>query len=200
MIEVIHLEGLPAVRKMLDQFEGQQLQNKMRTAVRAGLKPFQRQLQFEADTPGHPHSFAKITAKGHGTGVSTRGGESGREIYGWVRPNSPLFNIFEPGAKGHTITPGVTGQNTSRPSRPTGSAGHLNYAVRKAGVPILAGPAGSGSWDAKGRKRKGAFFSRGPVHHPGMSARPMLPAAFAAAEGASVDAIANAIFQMTSTP
>lgn len=170
MIEVIHLEGLPAVRKMLDQFEGQQLQNKMRTAVRAGLKPFQAQLKFEGDTPGHPHSFTKVPAGK----VTTRGGESGREIEGYVRPSSPLFNIFEPGAGAHTIAP-----------------------RRKA---MLAGPAGGGGWDAKGRKRKGAFFARGPVSHPGMRARPELPAAFAAAEGAATDAIANAIFKMTSEP
>ncbi len=168
MIEVVHLEGLPAVRKMLDQFEGQQLQNKMRTAVRAGLKPFQAQLKFEGDTPGHPHSFTKVPAGK----VTTRGGASGREIEGYVRPSSPLFNIFEPGAGSHTIAP-----------------------RRKA---MLAGPAGGGGWDAKGRKRKGAFFARGPVSHPGMRARPELPAAFAAAEGAATDAIANAIFKMTS--
>ena len=168
MIEIVHLEGLPQVRKMLDQFEGQQLQNKMRVAVRAGLKPFQAQLKFEGDTPGHPHSFTNVPAGK----VTTRGGESGRAVEGYVRPKSPLFNIFEPGAKAHTVAP-----------------------RRK---PILAGPAGSGGWDAKGRKRKGAFFARGPVSHPGMSARPELPAAFAAAEGPASDAIANAIFKITS--
>jgi hypothetical protein len=169
MTEIVHLEGLPQVRKMLDQFEGQQLQNKMRVAVRAGLKSFQKTLAFEGDTPGHPHSFTKVPAGK----VTTHGGASGREIEGSVRPKSPLFNIFEPGARGHTIAP-------------------------KKG--ILAGPAGSGGWDAKGRKRKAAFFARGPVSHPGMSARPILPAAFSAGESAASDAVANAIFKMTSEP
>ena len=58
--------------------------------------------------------------------------------------------------------------------------------------------AGGGGWDAKGRKRKAAFFARGPVSHPGMSARPELPAAFAAAERPASDAIAAAIFKITS--
>jgi len=194
MTVAVHLEGLPQVRKMLDQFEGQQLQNKMRVAVRAGLKPFQKTLAFEGDTPGHPHSFTKVPAGK----VTTRGGASGRSIEGYVRPKSPLFNIFEPGAKGHTITPGKTHGNSSRPSRPTATAARPNYNVRRGGQPILAGPPGGAGWDNTGRKRKGAFFSKGPVHHPGMSARPMLPAAFAAGEQASVDAIANAIFKITS--
>jgi hypothetical protein len=196
MIEVVHLEGLPQVRKMLDQFEGQQLQNKMRVAVRAGLKPFQKTLAFEGDTPGHPHSFTKVPAGK----VTTRGGASGREIEGYVRPKSPLFNIFEPGAKGHTITPGSRMGNSSRPSRPTATKAGPNFNVRRGGKPILAGPAGSGSWDNTGRKRKGAFFTTAPVHHPGMRARPILPAAFAAGEAAATDAIAKAIFQMTSGP
>lgn len=180
-ITAVHLEGLPAVRKMLDQFEGQQLQNKMRVAVRAGLKPFQTQLKFEGDTPGHPHSFTKVPAGK----VSTHGGESGRAIEGSVRPSSPLLNIFEPGAGAHTIAPGSS--VTGRPGRKGGKP-------RKA---ALAGPAGGSGWDNVGRKRKGAFFSRGPVRHPGMSARPIIPAAFAAAEGAATDAIANAIFKIT---
>ena len=35
MTEIVHLEGLPQVKAMLSQFEGQALQNKMRIAVRA---------------------------------------------------------------------------------------------------------------------------------------------------------------------
>ena len=100
--------------------------------------------------------------------VSTRGGASGREIVARVRPRSPLFNIFEPGAKGHTIAP------------------------RRAAA--LAGPAGSAAWDRVGRKRGAAFFSRGPVSHPGMRARPILAAAFARGVNAAEQAMAAAIF------
>lgn len=163
MSATISFVGLREAERMVDEFSDKELANKMRRAVRAGLKPFQEQLKFEGDTPGHPHSFTKVPAGK----VSTRGGASGREIYGYVRPKSPLFNIFEPGAKAHTITPKQA---------------------------VLAGPAGSGSWTAEGRKRSGAFFSTKPVRHPGMAARPMLPAAFAAGALAAEDAVANAIF------
>lgn len=184
------IEGIPGALRALDELAPKDRSNAMRRAVRAGLKPMQQQLKFEGDTPGHPHSFTKVPAGK----VSTRGGASGREIYGYVRPGSPLFNIFEPGAGAHTIRPGVRLQNTSRPSRPAGTMGGLNYNVRKAGVPILGGPAGSGSWTEKGRKRDTAFFSSKPVRHPGMRARPILAAAFNAALGPAEDAIANAIF------
>lgn len=179
MTEYVHLEGLPQVEKLLAQYQGQPLQNKMRQAVRAGAKPLQQQLKFEGDTPGHPHSFTNVPA----AKITTHGG-SGRQVEAYVRPKSPLFNIFEPGAHAHAIAPG---------SSVTGRAGRHGGAARKA---ALAGPAGSGSWDAKGRKRKAAFFSAGPVQHPGMSARPILPAAFEAAAPAAEDAIAQAIFAM----
>jgi hypothetical protein len=189
MIEVVHLEGLPQVRKMLDQFEGQELQNKMRVAVRAGLKPFQKTLAFEGDTPGHPHSFTKVPAGK----VTTRGGASGREIEGYVRPKSPLFNIFEPGASSHTI-----GGGTERQARSGGLTKGVLRKVRggRRTSGMLSGPQGSASWDPGGRKRKASFFAKGPVTHPGMRARPILPAAFAAGEQAATDAIAKAIFHI----
>lgn len=178
---IVTVAGLPEVRRLLAQFEGQELQNKMRVAVRAGLRPFQASLRVEAAGAGHPRSFTKVPA---GT-VTTHGGASGREIEGYVRPKSPLFNIFEPGAGSHEISPNRS--VTARPGRKGG----------KPRKPILAGPAGGASWTAEGRKRPAAFFSTSAVTHPGMAARPIMPRAFAAAQEASTDAMAKAIFAMT---
>ncbi|MHB8459113.1 MAG: hypothetical protein ACYDAK_05325 [Candidatus Limnocylindrales bacterium] len=170
VIEAVRVVGVAPIMRMLEQFEGQPLQNAMRRAVRAGAKPFQATLKSVAASSSVPRSFQKVPAPK----VTTHGG-SGRSIEAYVRPKSPLFNIFEPGAGVHTISPGSAG--------------------------VLGGPAGPGGWSTAGRKRPGDFFSRGPVSHPGMRARPILPAAFAMGEPASVDAMANAIFQITgSTP
>jgi hypothetical protein len=160
----IHLEGLPQVRKMIDSVSGRELQNRQRRAVRAAAKPMQAALKVQAATPGHPRSFTKVPA----AKVTTRGGTSGRDVEARVRPKSPLFNIFEPGAGSHTI----------KPRR------------KKA----LGGPAGGSGWSAEGRKRPAAFFARGPVSHPGFAARPILPAAFAAGEAAAMTAFEQALF------
>jgi hypothetical protein len=193
MITAVHLEGLPQVRAMLSQFEGQELQNKMRKAVRAGAKPFQAGLKVAAATAGHPRSFQKVPA----AHVTTRGGASGRSIEAWVRPKSPLFNIFEPGAKAHTIKPGkVHRQHSVRGGRANKGQYSGPGAVARSGGAVLAGPAGSGSWDNTGRKRAAAFFSTKPVRHPGMKARPILEAAFMARLSESEDAIAQAIFSI----
>lgn len=180
----ITIQGLPEARRALEQLDGKDRANTLRRAVRASLKPFQQQLKFEGDTPGHPHSFTKVPAGK----VSTRGGASGREIEGYVRPKSPLFNIFEPGARAHAIAPGEKGFNSYRPSRPYPTK------ARQTGKRALAGPAGGGAWTKEGRKRSAAFFSTKTVRHPGMHARPILPAAFAAGAPAAERALADAIF------
>jgi hypothetical protein len=165
----IHLEGLPAVRKMVAELTGRQFQNRMRKAVRAGAKPFQGELKAEAashhgGSENLPASFTKVPA----AKTSTRGGSvAGGQVEAYVRPSSPLFNVFEPGAGAHEIAP-----HGSR----------------------LAGPAGGRGWSAQGRKRGGAFFARGAVRHPGMAARPILPSSFAAKVGAAETAVARAIF------
>jgi hypothetical protein len=161
-----HLEGLPECRRMVDEATGRQLQNRIRRAVRAGAKPFQAELKAEAashhgGSENLPASFAKVPA----AKTSTHGAGGGIEAY--VRPSSPLFNVFEPGAGAHEIAP-----HGSR----------------------LAGPAGGRGWSAQGRKRGGAFFARGAVRHPGMAARPILPSSFAAKVGAAETAVARAIF------
>ena len=155
---------MPACEKAVANLDGPALQNGLRRAVRAAAKPFQQALITVAGSADVPRSFRKVPA----ARVSTHGGASGRDVTATVRPKSPLFNIYEPGAKGHTIAP------------------------RRAGA--LGGPAGSGSWDNAGRKRGADFFSAGPVEHPGMAAHPILHIAFGMAEGAASAAFADAIF------
>jgi hypothetical protein len=192
------IEGIPGALKALDELAPKDRSNTMRRAVRAALKPMQQQLKFEGDTPGHPYSFTKVPA----AKISTHGGGwSGGAVEGYVRPKSPLFNIFEPGAKAHEISPGkvhrehaVRGgrQNKGQYSGPGKVIGGRSTA--------LAGPAGGSAWTNTGRKRAAAFFSTKPVRHPGMKARPILAVAFNAALGAAEDAVANAIFGTSTGP
>jgi hypothetical protein len=155
---------------MVNELTGRQFQNRIRKAVRAGAKPFQGELKSEAASrhggaENLPASFAKVPA----AKTSTRGGSvAGGQVEAYVRPSSPLFNVFEPGAGAHEIAPHAGGR--------------------------LGGPAGPGGWSAAGRKRGGAFFARGAVRHPGMAARPILPSSFAAKVGAAETAVAQAIF------
>lgn len=166
MPAILDIRGLPAAEKMLDEFSDRELSNKMRRAVRAGIAPFRAEMRIVATEPQYPRSFRKTKTK-----TTTRGGASGRGIEAYVRPSSPLFNIFEPGAGSHEIAP--------KGSRSGG---------------VLAGPEGGASWDPGGRKRPGAFFARGAVRHPGMAARPLLARVFAAADPRAEDAVAAAIF------
>ncbi len=167
----IHLEGLPETQRLLARYQGQQLQNRMRRVVRAGIKPFQGGLKAEAAShhggpENVPLSFQKVPA----AKVSTRGGVSGREVEAYTRPKSALFNIFEPGAGSHMIAP------------------------KKKGV--LQGPAGSASWTQKGRKRPGAFLSFRPVRHPGLAPRELLEPAFNAKVDEAVDVIVRTLFDV----
>jgi hypothetical protein len=168
MAAILAIKGQADVLRALDELDGRERQNALRRGVRAAAKPFQAALKEVAATADVPRSFINVPA----AKVSTRGGSSGREVEARVRPRSPLFNIFEPGAREHPIAP------------------------RRAAA--LSGPADAGGWDAKGRKRRAPFFSRDGVRHPGMAARPILPAAFAAGVTRAEDALAAAIFGTTS--
>lgn len=166
MSAIVSFVGLREAEKMLDEFTDKELANKMRRAARAGIGEFRAELRTEAASGDYPRSFRKTKTR-----TTTRGGASGREIEAYVRPSSPLFNIFEPGAGQHQISP--------KGSRSGG---------------VLAGPAGNATWDPGGRKRPADFFARGPVTHPGMKARPLLAKAFNARVARAEDAVANAIF------
>lgn len=169
MSAIIDIRGLPQAEKMLAEFDDKALANKMRRAVRAGIAPFRVEMRAVAAEPQYPRSFRKTKTR-----TTTRGGAGGRAIEAYVRPSSPLFNIFEPGAGEHTIAPKGGG--------------------------VLAGPAGGSSWDAGGRKRPATFFARGAVRHPGMAARPLLARVFASADPRAEDAVANAIFGTATGP
>lgn len=91
----ISVEGLPEVKRLLEQFEGRQLNNRSRRALRAGAKEFRTEMRSQARGRADlPKTFAKTRTRSHRTplGVS-------------VSPKSPLSNIFEGGAKPHTIRP-----------------------------------------------------------------------------------------------
>jgi hypothetical protein len=193
---VYAVEGGDEVRRMIDRYQGREMQNALRRAVRAGGKVMQASLKVAAaaEPSGNvPDSFKKVPAPK----VSTRGGISGRDIVAKVRPKSPLFNIFEPGAEPHDIAPGKVHREHSVRGKKGRYAGP--GAVTRTGPGFLAGPAADsqGSWDPVGRKRGGGFFARRTVHHPGMSSREILPSAFQAGRTAAQLAIAEALFTHT---
>lgn len=91
----VSIDGLPATKRLLEQFEGRQLQNRMRRALRAGAKVVRNEMRDQARSRSDlPKSFAKTRTRAHRNplGVS-------------VSPKSPLSSIFEHGAKSHTIAP-----------------------------------------------------------------------------------------------
>lgn len=182
----IDLRGLPAVRRLLATVDDKERTNRERRAVRAAGNVFKPVLAAAArsrhgsGSGNVPASFSRIRVR-----VSSSN-RRGRQPTAIIKPRSPLFNIFEPGAGAHQIVPGSAGHNSSRPSRPTGTHSH------KTGKRALGGPAGQGGWDAVGRKRPGAFFTTKPVRHPGLAARPILPGAFSSGV-APAEAVAIAI-------
>jgi hypothetical protein len=165
----IDIRGLPAVKRMLATVDDRTRQNLERRAVRAAGNIFKPALAAAAASrhgsgAGNvPASFRKVKVK-----VSTHGGPSGRDPIARVRPISPLFNIFEPGAGGHTIAPRRKGR--------------------------LSGAPGGGGWDATGRKRGRGFYARGPVHHPGFASRALLAGVFSATVDRAETAATNIIF------
>lgn len=167
----ITITGVDGIMAVLEQLDGKDRQNLERRAVRAASKPFIA--AFKEVAASHqsvvPASFLKVPAAK--VSASMRRGGS---IMATVRPKSPLFNIFEPGAKRHTIAP------------------------RRGAV--MGGPAGSSAWDSKGRKRSSDFFSSGPVEHPGMGSRAITPAAFALGEPAAMDAFTAVILGSVAKP
>jgi hypothetical protein len=95
---VVDVRGLPECKRMLDQVQGRELNNRMRRSLRRGAKVFREKIRGEARSRSDiPRSFAKTRTRPHRNplGVS-------------VSPQSPLSTIFEHGARGHTI--GSAGQ------------------------------------------------------------------------------------------
>lgn len=103
---VVVISGADKVQKMLSWYDNPQLFNRMRRAVRAGGKEFQAGLKSAAasePTGNIPDTFRKVPAP-KVSASRRRGGD----IVAKVRPKSPLFNIFEPGAGAHDITGGYS--------------------------------------------------------------------------------------------
>lgn len=91
----VSVEGLPEVKRLLDQFQGGPLNNRARRALRAGAKEFRTEMRSQAMARSDlPKTFRKTRTRAHRNplGVS-------------VSPQSPLSNIFESGARTHTIRP-----------------------------------------------------------------------------------------------
>lgn len=88
----IDLRGVPEVQAMLAQFSGGPLNNRVRRALRAGLKPIREEMRRVGSQGKFPRRFRKTRTRGHRhpLGVS-------------VSPQSPLSTIFEHGAKPHLI-------------------------------------------------------------------------------------------------
>lgn len=178
MATIVAVTGIPAIEKALNQLDGKDRVNTERRAVRAAANVLAKILPGVAASSQVPHSFE--TAKK--ISVSTSGGR----VHAAVRPKSPLFNIFEGGAGGHEIAPRTSGTYAR-------GRGKNRRAVQETHAGVLAGPGGSGSWDATGRKRPGAFFSSKPVRHPGFHGRPLLPRIAAIGGTAALNAMAAII-------
>lgn len=100
----LDLRGAPEAKAMLEQFAGRELVNRMRRAVRAGGNEFKKGVEDAArsePTGNVPESFQKVRVR---ISASMRRGGIPTAI---VRPKSPLFNIFEPGAGEHDMPPGA---------------------------------------------------------------------------------------------
>ena len=151
----VDLTGLPEVKRLLEEFTGSKLNNRMRRGLRAGVKVFRTEMRSQAQSrPDLPKTFAKTRTRAHRNplGVS-------------VSPGSPLSTIFEHGAGTHVIAPKSGGILTN---------------------------ADAGDPSASGEK---LFFSRRPVNHPGMDARPLIVPVFDASHRRAEDEFGRVVFE-----
>ena len=88
----VDLQGLPEVQKLLGQFEGAPLNNRVRRALRAGIAVIRPALRTKARSGGFPKKFAKTRTRPHRNPVGVS-----------VSPGSPLSTVFEHGARPHAI-------------------------------------------------------------------------------------------------
>lgn len=86
------LKGLPEVQKMLAQFEGAPLNNRIRRSLRAAVAVIRPAMRTKARSGGFPKKFARTRTRPHRNplGVS-------------ISPGSPLSTVFEHGARPHAI-------------------------------------------------------------------------------------------------
>ena len=144
----IRIVGLDECIDAIHKLTPAEQSNAYRRAVRAGGKVFQAGLKDTARSmhgggSNVPLSFQKVPAPK----VTTRGGDSGRDIESRVRPSSPLFNIFEPGAGSHPIQ-----ADTVLRDRPAAAGGCASaQATRRLLLPQHGAPSGpQAAADARG--------------------------------------------------
>lgn len=91
---MIDWRGLPEAKALLESFQGQPLQNRVRRGMRAGAAVWRRKIRSagNAGWPNRPATFNKTRTRPHRTPIGIS-----------VSPQSPLSNIFEGGAKPHAI-------------------------------------------------------------------------------------------------
>jgi hypothetical protein len=114
----VDITGEQAVKDMLEQVQGRQLNNRMRRGLRAGAGVFRKAMRGRGggNWPRRPKSFHKTRTRPHRIplGVS-------------VSPQSPLSTIYEHGARPHAI-----------PIRTGPSAGHVVQHPGVAPRPFIA--------------------------------------------------------------
>lgn len=128
----IDISGIPEVEEMLGQFQGRELTNRTRRALRAGAGEFRKRIRTKGGGgwANRPRSFYKTRTRNHRNplGVS-------------VAPQSPLSTIFEGGAGRHPIAPRggsvlASGQGET-PFFARGSVSHPGVAARPFVGPIF---------------------------------------------------------------
>lgn len=118
----VDLRGREEVERLLSEFEGGKLNNRVRRGMRAGAKVMRSHVRKLAASDRYPRSFRKTKTKAHRNplGVSTG-------------PTSPLLNIFESGAGSHDI--GSGGQLLT--NRDEGLSGQMLTAVGRGGEDLF---------------------------------------------------------------
>ncbi len=131
----VDLRGLPEVQKMLAELGPREVTNRTRRGLRAGAKIIRQEMRRQGAKPGLPKGFRKTRTRSHRTplGVS-------------VSPTSRLSNIFEHGARRHTISPRVRGVLAGRAGErhrahaffAPGPVSHPGMAARPFIAPVFA--------------------------------------------------------------
>lgn len=151
----LDVRGLPETKAMLEQFAGRELVNRIRRAVRAAGNVFKGGVAAAArsePTGNLPRTFQKVRVR-----ISSSARRGGVPTAS-VRPISPLFNIFEPGAGSHPIAGDLLageggGRWRAQPFVAHGTVQHPGFAAR----PILP-TAFSATEDEAGEAARRALF------------------------------------------
>lgn len=127
----LDLQGLPECQAMLAQFEGKELNNRTRRALRAGIRTLRGPLREAAASGGFPAKFRRTRTRAHRNPIGVS-----------VSPGSPLSTVFEHGATAHRIAPkrGVflaSQQGATRPFFARGPVQHPGMKARPLSGPVF---------------------------------------------------------------